>query len=128
MIDEDLKKLEERVSKLRSIFEGVYDKFSEIGEEIDSSYSDLQEDMAKTGDVCLPPKKLTAKQKKQLALKLLKEKYPGIVKTFDEVGMFIIGIDDLVQQKVDDLQETLDKLDEIDDMKDEIERRKAELD
>jgi len=121
-MDDDFKRLEERVNKLRGIFEGVYDKFSEIGEEIDSSYSDLQEDLWKDG------KKLSAKERKKLALKLLKEKYPGIVKEFEEIDLIIDGIDMLVEGKMDNLQEILDKLEEIGEMQEEIEQKKAELD
>jgi hypothetical protein len=121
-INDNLKKVGENVIRLHKVFEGVYDSLEAVNSEIDVQYSDLQQDLAKQEP------KLTKKQRREQALKLIQEKYPHIITIFKEIDVSIEGIDFLIGERLEALEEVMGKLEDIEEMADDIERKKQELD
>ena len=88
--------------------------------DIDGYYSDLVEDLEKEN-------KLTKKQRKELAAKLLKERYPKFCKLMEELDLLSEGMTERVKQSVEKFEDIEQELSELEDMKEELEQRKDDL-
>lgn len=117
-------------------FERLQKKLDEIQEFMDE-YLDKLETMCYAGDEVFlefvkelkeaDAGKLSKKQRKAMALRIVKEKCPKLVALFDNLELINTGIGALIEEKKDKLQEIMDGLDEISNLQDEIDQRKDEL-
>jgi hypothetical protein len=107
----------ESIKKLANEIEKFNERISDIPE-IDNYSSDLIEDIQKN-------EKMTKKQRKELALKILKEKMPKIYNLLFEVDL----ISEAIEEKLEDLRSELDeKISDLDDLENDKEDFEERLD
>ncbi len=105
------------LTKLTKIIEDFNNKIENVPE-IDAYYLDLVEDISKN-------EKMTKKQRKELALKTLKEKMPKVYTLLFEIDL----ISEAINSKIDELREDLDdKINELDDLESDKEDFEERLD
>ncbi|CAK0770712.1 hypothetical protein CCP3SC1AL1_520006 [Gammaproteobacteria bacterium] len=84
--------------------------------EIDGYYNDLVRDIESS-------EKMTKKQRKELALKTLKERMPKIYALLFETNLISEAIKDKIKDLQDELDERLDEVDTLESDKEELEER-----
>ena len=122
--DDVVKQLEKKMDKIRDFTNNLYEKLDEMGSGLDGVYSELVDEIK--GDE--PENKLTKKQRKEMVLKLVKEKCPNLVKMLEEFDLFVEGFSELIEDKRNRLEDISSELDEIEQLEDEIQERKDRLD
>lgn len=123
--DTSMKKIKATFDEFDKIISDMSAKFDETQCDLDNFFSELVDEL-KTKNP--EGKSLTKKQRKEMALKMLKEKFPNIVKIFDEFDLLVDGIKYQLEDKLDKLSDLQDKMEEIEELQDEVESKKQELD
>ena len=123
--DELIQKLEKKINEIRDFTNNLYEKLDELGSNLDGVYSELVTEFKAEQP---SEKKLTKKQRKEMVLKLVKEKCPNLVKMFEEFDLFVEGFSELIEDKKNRFEDINNELDEIEQLEDEIQERKDRLD
>jgi hypothetical protein len=84
--------------------------------EIDGYYNDLVRDIVES-------EKMTKKQRKELALKTLKERMPKIYALLFEIDLISEAINDRIEELNGELQDKLDEVDDIESEKEELQEK-----
>ena len=100
-----------------------FEKFNDELERFSSSLSDLTLDLWLDEDakkLIAPEQKLTKKQRKELAIKYAKALFPKQVQALYELDLAIEGLQNILDERFDELGGMEEKLEEINRLKEEI--------
>lgn len=116
-IKKDFEKLIEQVGNEINKFNNALDELPEI----DGYYSDLIDDIKKET-------KTSKKERRKIALNLLKEKCPKFIELMNQIDLLSEGMKNRIEETRDKLEGVESELEEIEELQEEIEQRKNDLD